>query len=477
MSKRAKLSFELLLASALREIANLDKDRQKPKKLRIKSIALGKANREIWRLTLPNIVSNITVPIMGMADVAIAGHCGGDDGIGAVAVGTTIFNMIYWNCSFLRMGTSGITARSYGAQRLGECAMTLARALGIAITLGIVLLCLKGPLSTYGVEWVGCGGNVATMASAYVSARFAAVPAGVCMFAITGWFIGMQDSRTPMWIAIASNIVNIGASWTFAVSMGMGVEGIAYGTVCSQYFSLAIAGIIFYARHKGMLREVRLSAVLDRASILSLFKVNADIFLRTLCLVSVFTTFTAFSSDYGATALASNSLMMQLFTLFSYMIDGIAYSAESVVGKYTGSGNRDELRNSVLALLISGMGAAALFTCAYALQWENILLCFSPSPDVIEFTGEHVAWAVLIPAMSFWAFVADGIMVGADGSRAMRNTLAASAALYFIVYFACRGIMGIDALWLGFISFLAARSILLTPPVVNICKNVNGERE
>lgn len=421
--------------------------------------------RDILKLSFPCVIANVTVPLLSMADVAIAGHCGGDATIGAVAIGTTIFNMIYRNCSFLRMGGSGITAQSYGAGRMDECALTGRRLLLIALTISAILLALGGPARRLAMSLVcGTEGPVAE-ATEYVDCRWYAIPASICLFATAGWFAGMQDTRTPMFVSVAGNVLNIVASAFLAIYCGMGVTGIAAGTVIAQWVSLAMSYAVYRRRYAAQMPDVAASRIMERGAFAHLMKVNGDIFLRTLCLVAVFTAFTAFSSRYGETALAANALMMQMFTLFSYLTDGLAFAGESLTGMLIGSGDKPRLRKSIDYLMIGSGVTAIVFTVAFAACWRLIFSVFGASEAVTAYAEAHIGWAVAVPGVCFFAFVADGVMVGATRSAAMRNSMAIASVLFFITYYATREALGVNGLWLSFLGYMAARGVLLVREV------------
>lgn len=432
-------------------------------------------NREIARLTFPNIVSNITVPLMGMADVAIAGHVGGDTAIGGLSIGTTIFNMIYWNCAFLRMSASGVTAQNFGARRIDECAATIIRILAIALTLSFLLLVFKGPICALALDIIGGTTGATDCASRYVGIRFWAVPASVSLFALTGWLIGMQQPHLPMFIAIVCNVINVVASYSLAVCAGRGIEGVAWGTVIAQYAGLAIAIAIIATRFRHTLSAASRETVLRKWEVVRLLNVNRDIFLRTLCLVAVFTSFTSFSAGFGDQILAANALILQFFTLFSYMTDGLAYAAESLIGKLLGQADFTTLRMAVKRITIAGLLTAALYTLVFALGWDAIFECFSPSPSTISVARGQIAWAFAMPLCCFFAFIADGIIIGATQGAAMRNSMALSTALFFATFFATRSALGSNALWIAFLLYMLARGLLLLPNVKSLCHNSTGK--
>lgn len=420
-------------------------------------------NREIFRLTVPNVISNITVPLLGMADVAIAGRIGGDVTIGALAIGTTIFNFIYWNCAFLRMGTSGLTAQSFGANDRAECNALLVRALAVAMVLSAVLLLLQKPLAVGALYIMGGSETVSNMAYEYVMTRIWAVPAAISVFALQGWFIGMQDSKTPMWVAIFANVVNIAFSLLFTFVYGMGVVGIAWGTVVSQYMSLILALVIFRVKYYSGESPIEIRASLRMREMLRFFQVNRDVFLRTFCVVIAYTLFTKMSAYYGDVVLATNSLLMQLFTLFSYMVDGVAYAAEAISGRCVGERNYEKLRRASKAFMIWGASVAALYVGVYLVAWEEILMLFSPSAEVMACAGEYIGWIIAVPLVCFVPFMIDGIMLGATRTAPLRNTVAISLAIQIILLLVLKDIAGNIAVWVSFLAFLLMRGVLLLP--------------
>lgn len=430
------------------------------------------ADHQIWRnisgLSIPCVITNITVPLMGMADVAIAGHCGGDATIGAVAIGTTIFNMIYRCCNFLRMGGTGITAQAYGARRMDLCALTGLRLLIIGLIISIVLFIFGVPIRAISMDIVCGADGPAEQASAYVSTRWWAIPASISLFATAGWFAGLQDTRSPMIASVVGNVVNVVASAILAINCGLGITGIAAGTVIAQWSNLTISYVIYRRKYAHLMPRVRLSQIFEHEQFWHLMAVNRDIFLRTLCVTVVFTAFTAFSARYGETALAANALMMQLFTLFSYVTDGLAFAGESITGGLIGSGNKAGLRKNIDYLLVGSVGVAAVFSVVFALFWADIFGLFGASDNVIAYAGEHIGWALAVPAVCFFAFVADGIMVGATRSAAMRDSMALASVLFFVVYYAMRGLWEVNALWLAFICYMAARGLLLLREVIRV---------
>ena len=417
-------------------------------------------NRKILALALPNIISNITVPLLGLVDIAIVGHLGDDSLIGGIAIGTAVFNFIYWNFAFLRMGASGCTAQAYGARNFTEIASVFVRALILALAAALLLVVFQRPIGH--AVFLLMDGTPRTMSYAadYFYARIWAAPATISMFAFHGWYIGMQNSRFPMYISIGVNVVNLIFCLWFALGLGWGIVGVAWGTVVAQYSGLVLSIVLWGVYYRRFLRYIRIRECLKLDALLAFFKINRDIFLRTACIVVVYTFFTSASSGMGDTMLAVNTLLMQLFTLFSYLMDGFAYAGESLAGRYTGAHNVQALNRCVRLLLVWGGVVAVLYTGVYAFGWRTVLSLFTESPAILSEAGGYDGWLIAIPLVAFIPFTIDGILIGATRTAVMRDSVFLSTALFFAVYYGFRSVIGNNALWAAFLLFLIARGIL-----------------
>lgn len=416
-------------------------------------------NREILRLTIPNIVTNLTVPLLGMADVAIAGRSGGAGYIGAIAVGTAVFNAIYWNFGFLRMGTSGFAAQAYGARDCKETASVMIRALSVSLVLGLLIMLLQRPLAAVSFRVFG-GGETGSLVYDYFRVRVWSAPATLALYVFKGWFIGMQDTRTPMWISIGGNAVNIALSVLFVFPLDMGMAGVALGTTLSEYLSLAAFVWVWLGRYGLPWRSLRVREVFGVRKILVFFAVNGDIFLRTLCLTAVTTFFVYASAWQGDEVLAANALLMQMFTLFSYFMDGFAYTAEALTGRFVGEGNMRELARYVKRILLWGSALALFFFVLYGVALRPVLSIFTDDESVVELALHGRLWIMAVPVAGFLAFIYDGILIGATRSALMRNVMAVSTAVFFGLYYLLEPMWGGDALWCAFIFYLLSRGVL-----------------
>ena len=332
-------------------------------------------NREIFRIAVPNIISNITVPLMGIFSTAIAGHCGDSAAtIGALAIGVSIFNFIYWNCSFIRMGTSGITAQAFGAKDFTTTTAMLVRAVGISAILGVLMLILQYPLGEFSL-WMMNGNQ---MVSDYFYARIWAVPAGIMLFGLNGWFTGMQNAVIPMVTSITINVLHVLLSLWFVFGFDLGIVGIAYASVVAQWSGmiLSVALLVIFFRDK--LHPIKMSQVLDMTALREFFAVNGDIIIRTFCIVAVYTFFTAASARMESDiVLAVNTMLLQMFTLFSYMNDGFAYAAEALTGRFVGAKDEASLRLCIRRCVVWAIGTAVVCIAIYVGWWQDIISMFA----------------------------------------------------------------------------------------------------
>lgn len=419
-------------------------------------------NREILRLAIPNIISNITVPLLSMVDMAIVGHLSLDVYIGAIATATLIFNFIYWSFSFLRMGTSGFTAQAYGADDKDEQSVILLRSLSIAFIAGVSIILLQHFIFKAAFFIIKAGPEVITHAHDYFRIYIWSAPAVLGMYAFSGWFVGMQDARTPMLVAIATNVINISVSLFFVYVLQMNIDGVALGSLTAQVSGFLLAFSVWFVKYKQIRIHINFKRLKNISAYIPFFRVNTDIFIRTMLLIAVTTFFTSVSARTGDTVLAANALLMQLFTLFSYMMDGFAYAAEALTGRFIGAKQTNRLQELIQKLFAWGIGIVLLFTLCYFIFTEEILRILTNKAEVIALCKEYKYWVLLIPVAGFSAFLWDGIFVGATASRQMRNSMFVAAGSFFIIYWLFQDRLGNDALWLSFIVYLSIRGIIQT---------------
>lgn len=420
-------------------------------------------NRRILRLAIPNIVSNLTVPLLSSVDTALMGHMKNPAQLGAIAVGSMIFNFLYWGFGFLRMGTTGLTAQAFGRKDNREIIAILGRGVVMAISVAIVLFLLQRPILWLSFLLVDSSREVETMAKVYFNIRIFAAPATLSLYAFHGWFLGMQNARFPMFLAVFGNLVNLGANLLFIYGFGMKSEGVAMGTVVAQYFSLFLAIGLFFFSYQKFIAFLKQSTVFAMKSIKEFFSVNVDIFIRTLCLIFAFSFFTSASAARGDIVLAGNSILLQLTMILAYGVDGFAFAAESLVGNYIGE---KDLRNMVKSIRYSffwGLGIAFFISLVYGLLQTPILHLFTDQKEILKFARQFMPWVIAAPLFNAVAFIWDGVFIGATSTKAMRNALIISAFLVFVpAYYLFRGWIGNNALWLAMTLFMISRGVILS---------------
>ena len=401
---------------------------------------------------------------MGLVSTGIVGTWSGEAAvIGALALGVSIFNFIYWNCSFIRMGTSGLTAQAYGAGDFHETTAMLARAVVISLALSILVLIFQKPLGELSLWLMGGDENVA----AYFYGRIWAVPAGILLFGLYGWFIGMQNGVIPMAVSITVNGLHILFGWWFVYSFDLGIVGIAYASVVSQWIGLVLATILIIIFFRKTMRPIVLREVLDFASMKRFFQVNGDIIVRTFCNVGVYTFFTAASARMGdAAILAVNSVLMQLLMFFSYMNDGFAYAAEAMTGRFIGAKDLPSLKKCLRYCVVWTFATAAIAIALYLSVWKELFSAFLGSgteqelANVLAVAKRYIGWIVIIPLFAAMPFMLDGVYAGATLTRAMRNSMLGATIIFFGVYYALLPLIGNDALWFAFLIYIISRLIL-----------------
>lgn len=413
--------------------------------------------KQVFKLALPSIISNITVPLLGIIDLTIVGHMGDVIYIGAIAIGTMIFNVLYWLFGFLRMGTSGMTSQALGGRNLTEAMRMLVRSLTISTSISLIFIIFQFPIRWLALTIMHPTDQVAEQAASYFSICIWGAPAMLGLYGLTGWFIGMQNTRLPMLVSIFQNVMNIVASMTFVFGFGMKIQGVALGTLTAQWTGFLLA-LYCWKRYYGRMVEYKWKDHLfKRSTMVRFFAVNRDIFIRTLFLVGVNFFFISAGSRQGAIILSVNTLLMTLFTLFSYVMDGFAYAGEALSGKYYSAVNKLAFDRVYRSLFAWGAIMSVAFTLLYAVGGNGFLLLLTDEDVVVQSAGPYFWWAVLIPLVSMSAFIYDGIFIGLTATRSMLASSVVSALSFFALFLALQSSLGNHALWLAFIVYLGLR--------------------
>lgn len=416
-------------------------------------------DRRILRLAVPSILANITTPLLALIDTAIAGHLGSERYLAAIAVGGVMFNMLYWFFSFLRAGTSGLSAQACGAGDPSALALVLGRSLLVALTAGALMILFQEGIFKMMVWFLEAKPPVSSLASVYFHLLIWGAPAVLGNYAMAGWFLGMQNSRMMLWVSLIINVVNIVTSLTLVYLLDMGIAGIAAGTLVAQWTGFG-AGFLFLKGYR--MPRPKWADIFRWNELRRFFSVNVDVMLRTVCLIAVTLWFTRAGSVQGPLILAVNTLLMQLFLLFSYMMDGVAFAGEALVGRYVGARDLQHVHLCVKRLFVWGAAWALLFTLVYFLGGEGILDLLSDDAGVRSAAHEYFVWALTIPLAGFAAFAWDGVYIGATLTRRLLVSMAGACATFFLLYYLLVPVMHNHGLWLAFIAYLAMRGILQT---------------
>ncbi|TAJ05760.1 MATE family efflux transporter [Marinilabiliaceae bacterium JC017] len=416
-------------------------------------------NKNILRLALPNIFTNLTVPLLGMVDLHLMGYQNSEVFMGAVALGGVIFNFVYWGFAFLRMSLSGVAAQAFGRKDDHEMAMVLFRGLLLAIVGALLLLLTQNGIEMLSLSILEGTEDVKELAREYFYVRIWAAPAAISLMVFYGWFLGMQKAIYPMLISVLVNLVNIGCSFLFVKHYGMQVKGVALGSVIGQYFGLLLAVILFLRKYSFIIKEFVFKHVINATGLKAFLHVGGDIFIRTFCIIVVFTFFTSRSAGIGNVVLAANSALLQFLFLFSYFLDGFAYAAEALVGKYYGAKDTFKLRRVSRLLMMWGLGFAICFCVIYWVSGRSLLTIFTNMENVIDEAENYLPWLIAMPLMSFASYIYDGIYIGATASKLMRNTMLLSTITFFVIFYSLKSSMGNHALWFAMIAFMFARGV------------------
>ncbi len=431
-------------------------------------------NSQILRLAIPSILANITIPLVGVVDTAIVGHIANATYIGGIAIGTMLFDLLYWNFGFLRVGTSGMTAQAYGRGDRVECARLLGQSVSIALIGAIFLWVIQWLFVAAVLAIVPCSTEVASFAREYFFIRIWAAPATLSLMAFKGWFIGMQDTVSPMITDIVVNVVNMVVSYILAVYTPMGAMGVAYGTVVAQLTGLLLALILCLVKYRTIVQEVwkilsdKAIRLLGGKEMKRFMSLNGNLFIRSLCFMVVYVGFTSLASKYGDVELAVSTIMMKLFMLFSYFVDGFAYAGEALVGKEFGYrksdiGNRVSSISRVVRLLFAwSLGVGVLFTIIFAVWSGDFYRAMTSDTTVLSRLADYTGWLIAMPIVSTLAFMWDGVYAGATAGRQIRNAMIYAASGFVLCYVMTYWWLGIQGLYIAYFAHLVARVLYLT---------------
>lgn len=449
-------------------------------------------NREILRLAIPSIFANITIPLVGLVDTAIVGHISDASVIGGIAIGTMIFDLLYWNFGFLRISTSGMTAQALGRGDYRECARLISQSLAIAMGGALLIWLLQWAFVQLVIGLVPGSEAAEAFAQQYFYVRVWAAPATLSLMALKGWFIGLQDTVSPMMTDIVVNVVNMAMSYYLAVCTPVGAIGVAYGTLVAQYTGLLLALVLIVLRCPDFVKQALREVLREWRELFRdatrLIKLNRDLFIRSACFMVVYVGFTALASHYGDEELATSSILMKLMMVFSFFVDGFAYAGEALVGKAIGEATKshdevpeahDEatksldgtaklldggkrLRDIIRLLFNWSIGMGVAFTLLYLWYGQGMVRLLTSDETVLSRAGELMGWLIAMPIVSTIAFMWDGIYAGATAGREIRNSMIWAAGAFVIAYVSTYWWAGVQAIYIAYFAHLVARVVYLS---------------
>lgn len=418
-------------------------------------------HHRVWRLAFPIIISNISVPLLGIVDTAVVGHLPDAKYLGGVAIGAMIMSFVYWGFGFLRMGTTGLTAQAHGAGDADEVRASLVRAALIGLAIGLALMALQIPIAYLAFSLVEASADVEALARSYFAIRVFGAPGALVGYAYLGWFLGVQNARVTLYVQLWMNGLNIALDLLFVLGLGWGVEGVALATVISEYTGAALCLWFAHRMFPGLGGRFRRARILARDRLIQTITFNRDVFLRTICLVFAFAYFTSRGAAMGDLILAANAVLFNFQIFMAHALDGLAHAVQALAGGAIGARDRGAFR---AAVRVSTLWAAALaigFTAVYAVAGQGIVNMLTGLADVRAAAIVYLPWAIVSPVVSIWAYQLDGIFLGATRGHAMRNAMMVSLAVYLALCWVLVPLWGNHGLWLALMGFMAARGITL----------------
>jgi MATE family multidrug resistance protein len=416
-------------------------------------------NKDMWRIAAPMIISNVSVPLLGMVDTGVTGHLDNSAYLAAVAIGATIFTFIYMGMNFLRMGTTGLAAQSFGAGDNDGLRAALGQALIVGLLIALVLIVFQGPIGQVALKLLGGDAETQKYAGEYFSIRIWSAPGTLANYALIGWFIGLQNARIPLLIFLTINLTNIALDLVFVVILGMTVDGVALASVIAEYSGFLVGAtfaVSMLRKRAGHWPFARLTSI---GAYKAFFSINANLFVRTMALMFTLSFITAQGARLGGQVLAANALLLNFQYLTAFGLDGIAHAAEALVGKAIGQRRRDALAHSVNLTLKWSVIFALGFTVVYVVAGPSIISILTDLPDIRETALRYLPWMIASPLVSVWCFLYDGVYIGATRARDMRNIMVFSVLFVFLPAWYLLQPLGNDGLWLAFLLFMASRGI------------------
>ena len=418
-------------------------------------------NHKIWRLAWPMIISNLSVPMLGLVDTAILGHLESAHFLAAVAIGGSILSFLYWGFGFLRMGTTGLAAQAFGAERHNQSRLIIGQSMLLGLALGLIIIISSPLLLQLGLTLVAPPEGSRQLAASYLQIRIFSAPAVLLNYTIIGWMIGRQDTRWPLLIMLFTNSLNVILDLVLIIGLDMNSDGAAIATLIAEYCGCALALLILrqqLRQAQGQLQRQRLWCWQDYRELLT---VNRHLFIRTLALLASIAFFTAQGAKQGEIVLAANSILMHFLLLTAFGLDGFAHAAEALVGDAVGKRNRQAFIDICRQCAVWSLLTAGGFTLLFWALGPQLLGILTSIEAVRDQALQYLPWLLALPLVAVWSYLLDGIFIGATRSQAMQSTMLVSAGLVYLPCWYFSQPLGNHGLWLAFLAFNAARGLTL----------------
>ena len=429
-------------------------------------------HRHVLWLAVPIILANLTQPLLGLVDTAIAGHLPDAAALGGVALGALVFSLLFWAFGFLRMGTSALTAQAHGAGDGQALRAGLVRAMIVAWLIGLTLVACQGPLLATLIELLQASDAVQAQALAYSHARIWSAPFALSNYVILGYLLGIQQVRAALVLQVVINLVNVVLVVVFVHGLDAGVAGIGAATAIADIVGMG-AGLWWL--HRVRLRSLgplQLGELAGLRALGRLFAINVSLLVRTLCLLLCFGWFARAGAQQGDTILAANAVLLNFQTFMAYALDGLAHAAETLVGAAVGARHRQALRSAIMTAFIWSVLGALAFTAVYASLGGPIIEALTDKQDVVTMAREFLPWVIILPLASVVGFLLDGVFIGATRTRDLMTTMVICAGLFLTVALLLIPRFGNHGLWAALVVLMAARGAGLTLRLPRLIESV-----
>ncbi|PFG12320.1 MATE family efflux transporter [Bacillus sp. es.036] len=420
------------------------------------------SHKEYLRLAIPLVISGISTPLLGAVDTAVVGRMPNPISIGGVAIGAVIFNTMYWLLGFLRVSTSGFTSQAEGLKDQKEILLTFFRPMIIAILFGLLFLFLQAPILHISLMLIGGSEDVSDIAASYFTIRIWGAPFILLSYVMIGWLIGMGKVRLALATQVVMNVLNILLDFIFVLGLEMGVTGVAYATLISEVTAVMFGAVVIYRSIKPSLKEIRLRMLTELEPLQKMFKVNRDLFLRTICLLAMTIVFTSKGASMGEVILAGNAILLQIHYMMAYLFGGFANASSILVGRSIGSKNRLLYTRAFHLSALWGLGSAAFLSLVMVLWGQETVSLFTTIGAVRAAAQDQLIWIVLFPILGFWGLQLEGIYSGATQAAPVRDSILLALLLFLPAIWLTVPILGNSGIWLSFILFSFGRSLFLS---------------